>query len=149
MFLETCDSLSTMVKHSGLTGCPVDWLWWCIGDGALRCSLNLSPKVLSDSPMYSSGQLMCGNLNLYIISLFWSLLSLSLGAMRRVLMVLVSEMHLDPQAGACPFEPSPSPWMYGTTVEMFLLVDPLLLLGWLPAVACHPLWMLFLQLICL
>ena len=67
MFLVTpCDSLSTMVKHLGLTGCPVEWLWWCIGDGAQRCSLSLSLKVLPDSPMYSSRQLMCGHLNLYI-----------------------------------------------------------------------------------
>ena len=36
----------------------------------------------------------------------------------------------------------PSPWIYGTTMEMFLLLfDPLLLLGWLSVVIC-PLWML-------
>ena len=35
MFLVTpWDSLSKMMKHSGLTGCPVEWLWQCIGDGA-------------------------------------------------------------------------------------------------------------------
>ena len=28
------------------------------GEGALRCSINLSPKVLADSPMYSSLQLL-------------------------------------------------------------------------------------------
>ena len=50
------DSLSTIVKHSRLTGCPVKWLYWCIGDGALRCSLNLSPKVLPESATYSSRQ---------------------------------------------------------------------------------------------
>ena len=27
-----------------------------MGDGALMCSLNLSPKVLPDSPMYSSSK---------------------------------------------------------------------------------------------
>ena len=54
MFLVTpCVYLSTMVKHSGLTGYPVKWLWWCIGDGVLRYSLSLSPKVLPDSPRYS------------------------------------------------------------------------------------------------
>ena len=39
----------------------VSWplLLWCthIGDGAFKCSLNLSSKVLPDSPMYSSLQL--------------------------------------------------------------------------------------------
>ena len=34
------------------------------GGGALRCSLSLSPNVLQDSPMYSSGQFICGHLNL-------------------------------------------------------------------------------------
>ena len=29
-----------------------------MGEGALRCSLTLSPKALPDSPMYASGQLM-------------------------------------------------------------------------------------------
>ena len=32
----------------------VVFLWWCIGEGSFRCSLNLSPKVLEVSPMYSS-----------------------------------------------------------------------------------------------
>ena len=85
-FMTPCESLSTIVKHSGLTGWPVELLWWCTGDGALRCSLSLSPKVLLDSPIYSSGQLMCGHLNLYMNLLFWGLLSLSLGAMRRLFM---------------------------------------------------------------
>ena len=31
-----------------------------MGDGALRCSLILSPNALPDSPMYSSQQLMWG-----------------------------------------------------------------------------------------
>ena len=90
MFLVTlCDSLSTMVKHSGLTRCPVELLWWWIGDGALRYSLSLFPKVLPDSPIYSSGQLIHGHLNLEMTPLFSILLSVSLGDMRRVFMVLV------------------------------------------------------------
>ena len=59
------------------------------GEWALRCSLSLSLKDLPNSRMYSTEQLMCGHLNLYIIPLFWSLLSLSIGAMRRVLRVLL------------------------------------------------------------
>ena len=31
-------------------------LWSYIGEGGFRCSLNLSPEVLEDSPMYSSSQ---------------------------------------------------------------------------------------------
>ena len=79
MFLVIpCDSVSTMVKHSGLTQCPVELLWWWIGNEALRCSLSLSPMVLLESPLYFCGQLMCGHLNLYMTPLFWRLLSLSL-----------------------------------------------------------------------
>ena len=28
-------SISTMVKYSGLTRCPVELLWWWMGDGPL------------------------------------------------------------------------------------------------------------------
>ena len=28
--------------------------WWNIGEGVFKCSLNLSPKVLADSPTYAS-----------------------------------------------------------------------------------------------
>ena len=55
----------------------------------LKCSLSWSPNDLPDSPTYFSGQLICGHLNLYITPLFCNLLSLSLGAIRSVLMVLV------------------------------------------------------------
>ena len=45
MFLANpCASLSTMEKHSGLTGCPVEDVCRCMGEGALRCSLYLSTK---------------------------------------------------------------------------------------------------------
>ena len=64
-------------------------MFWCIVDWALRCSLSWTPKDLPDSSMYSSGQLMCWHLNLYVTPLFCNLLSLSLWAIRRVLMVLV------------------------------------------------------------
>ena len=63
MFLVTrCGSLLTMLKHSGLTRYSVELLCWWIGDGDLRCSLSLSPEVQPDSPIYSSGQLICGHL---------------------------------------------------------------------------------------
>ena len=90
MFLVIlCGSLSTMVKHSALTLSPVMLLWWWMGDGALRCSLSLSQKVLLDSHIYSSWQFICGHLNLYITLLFCNLLSLALGAMRRFFIMLV------------------------------------------------------------
>ena len=59
MFLvNPCVSLSTMEKHSGLTRCPDVVVCRCMGEGALRCSLYLSPSVLPDSPMYCSVQFM-------------------------------------------------------------------------------------------
>ena len=49
-------SLPSMVKLSIVTSWP-DVLWWSyMGDGAFRCSFNLSSKFLADSPMYSSSQ---------------------------------------------------------------------------------------------
>ena len=57
------------------------------GDGALRCSLSLSPNAMPVSPIYFSGQLICGHLYLYMTPLFCSLVSLSLSAMSRVLIV--------------------------------------------------------------
>ena len=49
-------SLPSMVKLSIVTSWP-EVLWWSyIGDGALRCSFNLSSKFLADSPIYSSSQ---------------------------------------------------------------------------------------------
>ena len=64
-----CDSQSTIVKHSKLTGCPVVRLCSCIEEWALRCSFSLSPNDLPDSPIYSSRQLLCGHLNQYITPL--------------------------------------------------------------------------------
>ena len=65
MFLvKPCDSLSSMEKHSGLTGCPVADVCRCMGEGALRCSFYLSPSVLPDSPMYCSVQFIFGHLYL-------------------------------------------------------------------------------------
>ena len=47
-------SLPTISKFSILMLWPVVLLWSNMGDGAFWCSLNLSPKVLEDSPIYSS-----------------------------------------------------------------------------------------------
>ena len=65
MFLDMpCVSLFTIEKHSGLTGCPVDDVCRCMAEGALRCSLYLSSRVLADYPMYSSVLLIVGHLYL-------------------------------------------------------------------------------------
>ena len=70
MFLVLpCNSLCIMEKQSALIGCPVMLLCWWMGEGALRCSLTLSPNVLPDSPIYCSGQFMWGYVNLYIMPL--------------------------------------------------------------------------------
>ena len=90
MFLVSiCASLSTMVKYSGLTGCPVVEVCMCMGEGVLRCSLYLSPRVLPDSPMYCSVQLVLGHLYLYMTPPLVSLESLYLGARSSCLTVFV------------------------------------------------------------
>ena len=90
MFLaKHCDSLSTVEKHSGLTGCPVVDVCRCMGEGALRCSFYLSPNVLPDSPMYCTVQFVFEHLYLYMTPLLASLGSLSLGAMSNCLTVFV------------------------------------------------------------
>ena len=81
-------SLPTISKFSILMLWPVV-LWWSnMGDGAFWCSLNLSPKVLEDSPIYSSSHSTLSHLYLYMTPLFFNRGSLSLGAIGRLLMVL-------------------------------------------------------------
>ena len=54
----------TMLKFSMVTWWPVVLKWSYIGEGALRCSLNLSLNVLEDSPMYSSSHFTLSHLYL-------------------------------------------------------------------------------------
>ena len=71
MFLAILlSSLHTILKLSRDTSWPVVLWWFMMGDGALICSLNLSPKVLPDFPMYSSSQSTLPHLYLYITPLF-------------------------------------------------------------------------------
>ena len=66
-------SLPSMVKLSIVTSWP-EMLWWSyMGDGALRCSFNLSSKFLADSPIYSSWQSTLSHLYLYMTPLFYLL----------------------------------------------------------------------------
>ena len=89
-FFVPGDPLHMLVNYcERLCTCWVTCRIAMMGGGALRCSFSLSLNVLSNSPIYSSGQLMCGHLNLYMTPLFWRLLYLSLGAIRKVLMVLL------------------------------------------------------------
>ena len=82
-------SLPTIVKLSRETSWPVVFWWSMMGDGALMCSLYLSPNVLPDSTMYSPSQSTLPHLYLYITPLFLSMVSLSLRCTRRSLMVLL------------------------------------------------------------
>ena len=59
-----CSSLPTMLKFSSEVVWTVVLLWAWIGEGAFRCSLNLSPNVLDVSPMYSSSHSNWPHLNL-------------------------------------------------------------------------------------
>ena len=127
------DSLSTMVKHFGLTGCPVEWLWWHIGAQFpyvfFRTVDVWTFKYIYDPTLLKFAVPVLG------------------GHEKGFYGVGPFEMHLDPKAVACPFELPPTLWMKGTTMEMFmLLLDPLLLsLHWLSVDVCL-LWMLYLQL---
>ena len=80
-------SLPTISKLSIVTLWPemTEWSW--MGEGVLRCSLNLSAKFLADSPMYSSSQSTLLHLYLYMTPFFFRIVSLSFGDMRRFLMV--------------------------------------------------------------
>ena len=51
-------SLPIILKFSIDVSWPLILWCWNIGEGAFKCSLNLSPNVLPDSPMYSSPQSM-------------------------------------------------------------------------------------------
>ena len=62
--MRFCSSLPTILKFSKETWWPVVLKWSKTGEGALRCSLNLSPNVLDDSPMYSSSHSTLLHLNL-------------------------------------------------------------------------------------
>ena len=59
-----CSSLPTTLKLSSVVVWPEVLLWSWMGEGALRCSLNLSPNVLDVSPMYSSSHSNLSHLNL-------------------------------------------------------------------------------------
>ena len=87
--VSPCASLFTMEWQSMLMGCPVVWPCLDTGEGALRCSFSLSPKVLPDSPIYFSSMSAWVHLNHQITPLFCVMLSLSFGATHKMQMVLL------------------------------------------------------------
>ena len=80
-------SLPTMVKLLILILWPVVLQWSNIGEKAFWCCLNLSAKVLADSPIYSSSHPCWLHLYLYMTPLLLVIGSLSYGTIRRLLMV--------------------------------------------------------------
>ena len=96
-------SLPTIVKLLMLILWPVVLQWSNIGEGGSWCSLNLSAKFLADSPMYSSLHPCSLHLYLYMTPLLFVIVSLSLRAIRRLLMVCPPlKEHLNPKFLACP-----------------------------------------------
>ena len=110
-------SLPTILKLSRDTSWPV-MLWWSMmGDGDLICSLNVSPKVLPDSPIYSSSQSTLPHLYLYITPPFFSMVSLSLGCTSKSLIVLPPLKYTSTPCLLQMFlKVSLRPFMYGTTM---------------------------------
>ena len=109
-------SLAMMLKLVSVMLCPVCCMCAWMGEGCLRCSLHLFPKVLAVSPIYSSSQAMWLHLKLYMMPLFFSFGSWSLGFMRTCFMVVL------PLKCTCiPYLPqmclklSTIPFVYGTT----------------------------------
>ena len=120
-------------KLSWLVGWPALLLWWCIGKGSFRYSLNLSPKVLEVSPMYSLLQVRPLHWNQYMAWLLLTMGSLSLGETSRFLMVLL------PLKWICiPYLPQiflmllQRPYVHGITIWPLVLTS--LAMGWAPAV---------------
>ena len=86
---KPCPSLPIIWKLLWLVGWPVRLLWWWMNEGSFRCSLNLSPKVLEASPIYSPSQERSPHWNQYMAPLLLTIGSLSLGETSRFLMVLL------------------------------------------------------------
>ena len=117
-------SLPIMVKLLRSTLWPEMLQWSWMGEGDFWCSLNLSAKVLADSPIYSSSHPSSLHLNLYMTPLLLVIGSLSLGAMSRSFMVWPPlKCTCTPYFWQVFLNLSLSPCWYGTTMYMFLLVD--------------------------
>ena len=80
---KQCPSLPIIWKFFWVVGWPALLLWWCIGEVSFSCSLNLLPKVLEVSPMYSSLQVRSPHWNQYMAPLLLEMGFLSLGETSR------------------------------------------------------------------
>ena len=109
-------SLPMMLKLVSVMLCPVCCMCTWMGEGCLRCSLHLSPRVLAVSPIYSSLQAMWLHWKLYMMLLFLSFRSWSLGLIWNCLMVV-----LPLQCNCIPYLPqmclklSAIPFVHGIT----------------------------------
>ena len=115
-------SLPTIVKLLMLMLWPEMLQWSNIGEGAFWYSLNLSAKFLADSPMYSSLHPCWLHFYLYMTPLLFVIGSLSLGTMRRFLMVWPPLKNTwTPNLLHDLLILSQSPWWCGTTMYKFVL----------------------------
>ena len=85
--MKFCSSLPIMLTFLMSALCPeiLQWLWMEKGD--FWCSLNLSAKVIADSPIYSSSHPSSQNVNMCMTPLLMVIGSLYLGAMKKSFMV--------------------------------------------------------------
>ena len=116
-------SLPIMLKFLMSALCPemLQWLWMEKGD--FWCSLNLSAKVLADSPIYSSSHPSSWNVNMCMTPLLMVIGSLYLGAMKKSFMVWPPFKCTCIQYFWQVFlNLSLTPCWYCTTVYMFLLI---------------------------
>ena len=117
-----CSSLPTTVKLLIVVEWPEMLLWSNIGEGAFRCSLNLSPNVLAVSPIYSWSHSNLSHLYLYIIPLFLVIWSWSLGATSSSFIVLpLLKWTWMPYLLQMFLKVSLSPSLYGTVTKFLCL----------------------------
>ena len=129
------------------------WCYNChIEERSSRCSLSLSPNALEHSPIYSSLQSTLTHLSLYITPPFLVMWSLSLGALRRPLIIWPPLKYTWPLCFLAFLKLSVSLWVFGTSMWIFSLLQQdvvcfcwlsLLLLLLFPGLG----WWLFLYLI--
>ena len=99
----------------------LQWSW--MGEGDFWCSLNLSAKILVDSPMYSSSHPSSLHLYLYMTPLLLVIGSLSLGFMSRSFIVWPPlKCTCTPYFWQVFLILPLSPCWYGTTICIFLLL---------------------------
>ena len=100
------------------------------GEGAFRCSFNLSPNVLAVSPIYSPSHSNLSHLNLYIMPLLLVMWSLSFGATSSSFRVLpLLRWACMPYFLPMFFIVSLRPSSYGTVMWLLYVVWMFLLFG--------------------